>query len=248
MPVNLHPNLKYSYLHGLHQIDQEATLLATPWIDYLRRIRRSFPRRMNRNETQFASDSALSSWIDQQMDREGEPWEAELLSRSRMMTQQWRIYGPGMVSAFVEELQFRSEPAIEVAFVIPARGGFASFGWSGKVICEAVLEDSLQGLPEVLRLAWAVCGQLISAKLLEKDISIDSPTVQRKIGTAALGGTLKIGNELSLNQTDGDTIRLAANRWLDDSTHSPENGDDEFAAIEINHWYSELVRQLAERR
>ena len=139
--------------------------------------------------------------------------EDELRHRSRPLRELWDARGPGLLHSLRSRTDHRLVLTHASVFVVhPILGGGGADPVHSALRIEALLTNTVPGLPEVVRLGWLL-GQLACHRML--DAPIRQPAGQRRqaIELAMVPATLAAAETVELVVCNAETVRHAITAW-----------------------------------
>ncbi len=187
-------------------------------------------------------DSAVNAFVQiaSNMVKTGTPQlisTQELETRIQPLQQQWAAYGPGLlrqIANLTDENLIVGQSRVVAVQPVFGGAGTAHLDYNA-VHMEALLTNTDDRLPEVLRLAWLVAQ-------LNNDLPMHSERIHRDrlrliSGLAMLPSVLMAAQELGLSRFDRTMLTQALNGWLlDDDDASQRTVNEQFAGI-IEDWW-----------
>ncbi|MAD79651.1 MAG: hypothetical protein QGG71_11520 [Pirellulaceae bacterium] len=164
----------------------------------------------------------------------------ELRHRSRPLREQWDARGPGLLHSLRSTTDHRLYLAHASVFVVhPILGGNGAVDPVRAALrIEALLTNTVPGLPEVVRLGWLL-GQLACHQMLNAPIG--QPACQRNcaVELAMVPATLAAAETVELAVCNAQTVRQAITAWQ----HGPSDEDASVAddkAHQLWKWWQSL--------
>jgi hypothetical protein len=138
----------------------------------------------------------------------------ELQHRIRPLREQWDARGPGLLHSLRARNDDRLVLTDASVFVVhPILGGGGAVDPVHSAIrIEALLTNTVPGLPEVVRLGWLL-GQLACHFALNTSIEQPSCPRRRVVALAMVPATLAAAETVELVTCDAETVRQAISAW-----------------------------------
>jgi len=146
----------------------------------------------------------------------------ELQHRSRPLREQWDARGPGLLHSLRSRTDHRLVLAHASVFVVhPILGGGGAVDPVHSALrIEALLTNTVPGLPEVIRLGWLL-GQLACHRVLTTPIERLECQRRRVVELAMVPATLAAAETVELVTCNEVTVRQAMAAWQ----HEPSDED-----------------------
>jgi len=153
----------------------------------------------------------------------------ELEHRIRPLREQWDARGPGLLHSLRSRTDDRLVLAEASVFVVhPILGGDGAVDPVHSALrIEALLTNTVPGLPEVVRLGWLL-GQLACHRLANAPGEQPTSRRRRLVELAMVPATLAAAETVELVECNAETIRLAIVAWQ----HGPS--DEDATSVENN--------------
>ena len=145
--------------------------------------------------------------------RAAEGWVDDVAARASFMQEQWTLHGGNLLTAIGRLTDERLiVPSAEVVVVFPATGGAgAAHLLYNSVTIEAVSADPVDGLPEVVRMAWLLSQLNVDLPMFSENIHRDRRPLVAAL--SMLAATLAAAEQIELIRDGPQIVETAVERW-----------------------------------